>query len=155
MKKRPKLVSQVFQEKWPEKSKQEQKNDYNSSLQHQLDIYLPQEWLGKIKVANYNNGLLEVEIDNAAFKMRFNSIRLNLLTHLRQIHPELITISDRVNPQKKMQVMQTQLKRKTKPVKTLSNRTQLDLSNAAQGLPENLQAAMARLIKTASGKTDD
>jgi hypothetical protein len=151
MKKRPKTFGQVFNETWPNKakSKQGQSYKYISRMQDQLAVYLPETWQNKIKIEKYQNGTLFVSLPSAAYKMRFNSIRLDILSHLRQSQPDLISIQEQVKPVQAAVTIEEKIKQKPTPVAShLSAQAKETLLNTASNLPENLQKAIIKLTNS-------
>ncbi|NTS76580.1 hypothetical protein HR060_06825 [Catenovulum sp. SM1970] len=157
MKKRPKSLQQVFDQSKFAQPKYDQKADYNSQLQHELANYLPPEWQGQIFVKSYSDGILELAIANAALKMRFNAFRLDLLSHLRTQIPELISIRDKVDPkagshQQSPNLNQVKIEQSVN-ARPLSEKSKSLISQSMQTMPDELQQALARLVKISkSGK---
>ncbi|WP_111976807.1 hypothetical protein [Algibacillus agarilyticus] len=154
MKSRPKSFTQVVNETWPDKQINAAKaDDYISLIQQELAVYLPLEWQNKINAKKYQNGILYIELISAAYKMRFNAVRLDLLSHLRKKIPDLVSINEQINPNKNLAPAQIKVSaqrnnNKTELKNNLSAKAQTSILDAAKNLPDNLRFALERLAKS-------
>ncbi|WP_440903532.1 hypothetical protein ACMZOO_11775 [Catenovulum sp. SX2] len=105
-----------------------------------------------IKVVQFERGILTLSLPNASYQMQFNACRSQLLSQLRVTHPDLFSIKCQVDPN--MSTSSNLVKESSasyatsskKAAKTLSDKTKQDLTATMQDLPENIQAALSRLI---------
>ncbi|AWB68734.1 hypothetical protein C2869_21070 [Saccharobesus litoralis] len=153
MKRRPKSIEQVLNETWPNSqfSAAQKKADYNSQIERELALCLPKEWQDKVIVQKYQNGILHLGLTSAGLKMRFNAIRLDLLSHLRQSIPDLVSISDSIvvttsspisNHSKSSSAESAHQKHHS-----LSDNSAQTLLKTAEQLPDNLKQALQGLVK--------
>lgn len=153
MKNKVKSLGQIYDEKWSKKltKDQPQINNYISQIRNELAVYLPEFWQGKIKAEKYEHGILFITLGSAAYKIRFNQIRLDLLSHFRSIVPELISIKESIKPIEKApqspSIQQTAVVQPKQVSNPVSDKTAAILHKAAENLPESLSKALARIAE--------
>ncbi|EWH11208.1 hypothetical protein DS2_05105 [Catenovulum agarivorans DS-2] len=152
MRPRPKNLSQILAEKWPEQHKKNIKPEYTSEISKELALNLPNTLRKCIKVVQFERGILTVSLPNASYQMQYNACRSQLISQLRVKYPNLISIKCQVDPN--MSTSSNLVKENSasystsanKAAKTLSDKAKQDLTATMQDLPENIQAALSRLI---------
>lgn len=138
--------------KWPDRQQKNVKPEYTSEISKELALNLPNSLRNCIKVVQFERGILTLSLPNASYQMQFNACRSLLLSQLRVKYPNLISIKCQVDPN--MSTSPNLVKENSasystsnkKAAKTLSDKAKLDLTATMQDLPENIQAALSRLI---------
>lgn len=151
MRPRPKTVQQILTEKWPDKQPQHNSTpEYNSQIEQELALYLPEKLKGIVKVKQFEKGMLTISIPNASFQMQFNAIRSQLMSRLRLQNPNMISIKCVVEPTRQVQV-NTQTKTRathlTHPIAAkLSSTARLNLTSILPDMPEEIRVALQKLM---------
>lgn len=138
--------------KWPDRQQKNVKPEYTSEISKELALNLPNSLRNCIKVVQFDRGILTLSLPNASYQMQYNACRSQLLSQLRVKYPNLISIKCQVDPNMSTSsnsVGENSATYSTSPkkaAKTLSDKAKQDLTATMQDLPENIQAALSRLI---------
>ena len=138
--------------KWPDRQQKNVKPEYTSEISKELALNLPNSLRNCIKVVQFERGILTLSLPNASYQMQYNACRSQLLSQLRVKYPNLISIKCQVDPNMSTSsnsVGESSATYSTSPkkaAKTLSDKAKQDLTATMQDLPENIQAALSRLI---------
>ncbi|MFC0180416.1 DUF721 domain-containing protein [Thorsellia kenyensis] len=102
MKQRPKTLEsllQKFSDEHPPLHSIVQQSHALSQLSDALNTILPEEMRSHIRAANFNQGTLVLQISSAAWQLRLNYYREELIDKLRQsILPGLVSVTFKINP---------------------------------------------------------
>ncbi|KLV06224.1 hypothetical protein ABT56_09265 [Photobacterium aquae] len=108
------------------------------------------------RVSNYRQGVLVIETASAAWSMRLNYERLNLLRTLREnILPNLVTIEVKVNPA--LAAIAPEYKPKSPAIrrKPLTAKAAGYLLQTADSAPEKIKRRLERIAALAADKRND
>lgn len=151
MRPRPKTVQQILTKKWPNKQPKAPVPEYTSQMEQELALYLPEKLQSIVKIKQFDKGMLTLSIPNASFQMQFNSIRSQLMSKLRISNPNIISIKCVVEPSRQSSSSGTQSNKYSQPsqatAKTLSSNAKANLNAILPDLPDEVQAALNRLMK--------
>lgn len=151
MRPRPKSVQQIITKKWPNKQPQTSKPEYTSQMEQELALYLPEKLQPIVKIKQFDKGMLTLSIPNASFQMQFNAIRSQLMSKLRITNPNIISIKCVVEPARQNSSSGIQSNKYTQSnkaaAKTLSSNAKANLNAILPDLPDEIQAALNKLMK--------
>lgn len=150
MRPRPKTVQQILTKKWPNKQPKTSTAEYTSQMEQELALYLPEKLQSIVKIKQFDKGMLTLSIPNASFQMQFNAIRSQLMSKLRISNPNIISIKCVVEPsrQSSSDTQNNKYSQSNKATaKTLSPSAKANLNAILPDLPDEIQAALNRLMK--------
>ncbi len=128
-----------------------------SKVNQMVQAWLEQQGIQHTRVANFRDGMLMLETGSPAWLMRLNYTRAQLMSHLRQTYPTLISVEIKVNPSlMDLAPEETIAAKKAKPnPRTVSPAAAEHLRRAAENAPDSLKEKLERIAALAEKKRQE